>query len=110
MPVWVRFPSGVLYGLIAQRIEQQPSKLWADGLNPSGVTIYRVVYQLVDYVIWDDEVAGSSPVYSTQCLRSSEVERLTVNQGVVGSIPTEDSKPKPLACFTEGLFRQVRVL
>ena len=27
---------------------------------------HRVVYQLEDYNIWDVEVAGSSPVYSTK--------------------------------------------
>lgn len=41
---------------------------------------------------------GSSPHYLIKnvCLRSSEVERLPVKQMVVGSIPTGDSKPKPL--------------
>ena len=38
-------------------------------LNLFGNTKYRVVYQLVDYTIWDGEAADSSSVYSTLKLK-----------------------------------------
>ena len=49
-----------LNGSIAQRIEQQPSTLWVDGLNPSGVTIGPVA-QLVEQYTFNVWVSGSNP-------------------------------------------------
>ena len=57
------------------------------GSNPSGVTI-RDVAQVVAHLVWDQRVAGSSPVIPTNNLVAQLVELRTFNAKVVGSSPT----------------------
>ena len=53
-------------GPVAQWIEQQPSKLRVKGSSPFWITHkIRDVVQLVVCVLWEHEVAGSSPVIPT---------------------------------------------
>ena len=70
-----------LNGSIAQRIEQQPSKLWVDGLNPSGVTIGPVA-QLVEQYTFNVWVSGSNP------------DGITITKGYIKLRQTRALEPK----------------
>lgn len=48
---------------------------------------YRGVVQLAECVVWDHEVAGSSPATPTVLDEDIGSLRLTVNQASAGSIP-----------------------
>jgi hypothetical protein len=48
--------------LVATTVEQSPCKREVVGSNPTGGTIFCLsVGQLVDRLIWDQEIVGSSP-------------------------------------------------
>ena len=47
---------------------------------------------MVAHLVWDQGVAGSSPVFPTKFLDSSAVEPSTVNRVVVGSNPSRGAK------------------
>ncbi len=57
-------------------------------MGTPSLSFYREVAQLVAYLVWDQGVAGSSPVFPTEFLDSSAVEPSTVNRVVVGSNPS----------------------
>ena len=54
------------FGVIAQMEERYPCKVDVESSNLSDSTRNRVVAQLVAFLVWDQVVAGSSPVYSTK--------------------------------------------
>ena len=53
--------SNHLRGVACSKAGDEHLQCLCVGIIPLAVHIYLDVYQLVDYLIWDEEVVGSSP-------------------------------------------------
>lgn len=73
---------------LVQGLEQDAYIIKVGGSNPSLSTYRGAMYQGLAVVICNHHVKGSIPLLSTIGLEAHMVERLTVNQGVVGSNPS----------------------